>query len=139
MTSETSTKFALKEIISFIERKPRKRLFLRGFFELCDPRKHHFSRVFRNSNAPTTNMSEICHSSYATGDTNKLTLIDPAYRDVAAAIKLERSLEMFGKGYKCQGTGPHSKEYNSKSHRQQNSRVSKKASYSDFTKNLYSR
>ena len=74
-------------------------------------------------------MSEIYHSSYATGDTNKLTLIDAAYRDVAAANKLERSLEMFGKGYKCQGTGPHSKECNSKSHGQQNSRVSKKASY----------
>ena len=40
-------------------------------------------------------MSETYHSSYAVGDTNNLTLIDAAYRDVTAAIKLERSLEMF--------------------------------------------
>ena len=68
---------------------------MRGFVEFWHQRRHHFSREFENSNAPTTNMSETYHSSYAAGDTNNLTLIDAAYRDVAAAIKLERSLEMF--------------------------------------------
>ena len=138
MTSETPTKYdtALNEIISFIKRKPRKRSFLRGFVEFWHPRRHHFSRAFKNSNAPTTNMSETYHSSYAMGETNNLTLIDVAYRDVAAAIKLERSVEMFGKGYKYHSAGPNSKERNGKSHRQQNSRVSEKVSYSDFAKNL---
>ena len=84
--------------------------------------------MFKNSNAPTTNISETYHSSYATGETNNLTLIDVAYRDVAAAIKLERSLEMFGKGYKYHSAGPNSKERNGKSHRQQNSRASKNVS-----------
>ena len=97
MTSEMPTKYdaALNEIISFVERKPRKRSFVRGFVEFWHPRRHHFSRAFENSNTPTTNMSETYHSSYAVGDTNNLTLIDAAYRDVTAAIKLERSLEMF--------------------------------------------
>ena len=45
-------------------------------------------------------MNEIYHSLYTKDDTNNLTLIDAAYRDVAATIKLERSLEMFGKRYK---------------------------------------
>ena len=97
MTSEMPTKYdaALNEIISFVERKPRKRSFVRGFVEFWHPRRHHFSRAFEKSNTPTTNMSETYHSSYAVGDTNNLTLIDAAYRDVTAAIKLERSLEMF--------------------------------------------
>ena len=131
MTLETPTKYdaALNEIIFFIEKKPRKRSFLRGFVEFWDPRRHHFSRAFKNSNAPTTNMSETYHSSCATGETNTLTLTD-------AAIRLDRSLEMFGKKYKCQGAGANSKERNSKSHRQQNSRVSKKASYLNLAKNL---
>ena len=66
MTSETPTKYdaALNEIIFFIEKKKtRKRSFLRGFVEFWHPRRHHFSRVFKNSNAPTTNMSETYHSS----------------------------------------------------------------------------
>ena len=93
MTSETPIKCdaAHNEIISFIDRKPRNRSSLRGFGEFWHPKRHHFGRVFKNSNAPITNMSEIYHSS---------TLIDAAYRDVAASIKLERSLEMFGKRYK---------------------------------------
>ena len=82
-------------------------------------------------------MNEIYHSLYTKDDTNNLTLIDAAYRDVAATIKLERSLEMFGKKYKCQSAGPDSMERNSKNHLQQNSRVSKKALYLDFAKNLY--
>ena len=129
ITSEAPTKYdtALNEIISFIERKPRKRSFLRGFVEFWHPRRHHFSRAFKNSNAPTTNISETYHSSYATGETNNLTLIDVAYRDVAAAIKLENCSHQ---------TGPNSKERNGKSHRQQNSKVSKNVSYSDFAKNL---
>ena len=110
---------------------------MREFAEFWHPRRHHFSRAFKNINEPTTNMSEIYHSLYTTDDTNNLTLIDAAYRDLAATIKLERSLEMFGKKYKCQGAGPDSKERNSKNHLQQNSRVSKKASYLDFAKNLY--
>ena len=69
-------------------------------------------------------------------ETNNLTLINVAYRNVAAAIKLVTSLEMFGKGYKCQVAGPNSKKRNTKGYRQQSSRVSKKASCSDFAENL---
>lgn len=49
---------AFNEIISFFERKPRKRSFLRGFVEFWHPRRYHFNRAFKNSNAPTTIMNE---------------------------------------------------------------------------------
>ena len=84
-------------------------------------------------------MSGTDHSLRSTDDTKNLNLIDAAYRHVAAVIKIERSLAMFGKEYKCQDAGTNSKEGNSKSNRQQKTRVSKKGSYSDFAKNLYSR
>ena len=56
-------------------------------------------------------MRETCNYSYTTAETNNLTLI-------AAAIELERPLEIFAKRYNCQGAGRNSKERNSKSHRQ---------------------
>ena len=138
ITSETPTKYnaALDKIISFIERKSRKRSLLRGFVKFWHPRRYHFSRAFKNRNASTTNTSETYHSLYAMAETNNLTLINVAYRNVAAAIKLVTSLEMFGKGYKCQVAGPNSKKRNTKGYRQQSSRVSKKASCSDFAENL---
>ena len=108
---------------------------MRKFVEFWHPGRH-FSRAFKNSNAPTTDISDTYHSSYATGGRNNLTLIDTAYRDVAPAIKLERSLEIFRRGYKCQSAGPNNKQRSSKSNQQRNGRVSKKGSYSDFAKNL---
>ena len=83
-------------------------------------------------------MSGTYHSLYTTDNTKNMNLIDVAYRHFAAAIKLERSLAMFVKEYKRQGAGPNSKERNSKSNQQQKTRVSKKAFYSDFAKNLNS-
>lgn len=108
MTSNTPSQYekALNYILVFIEKKPTKRSFLKGFVDFWHPRRHHISRAFKCDNAPKSNLSETFHSSYATGQTTHLTLIEAAYRDTAAAIKLERSLKMFGEGYKCQGSGP---------------------------------
>ena len=61
-------------------------------------------------------MSKTYHSSYATVETNNLNLIDVAYRDDAAVIKIERCGDMLGKGYKCKGAQPNSKELRSKSY-----------------------
>ena len=96
--SEKPTKYdaALNEIISFIKKKPKARSPLRGFLEFWHLRRHHFSRAFKNSNAPTTNKSETYHLKYATSETNNLILIDRTYR----------SLETFGKAYNYQAVEP---------------------------------
>ena len=70
------------------------------------------------------NMSESYHSSYVTGKTINLTLIDAAYRDTAAAIKLESQLQLFGEGAGTTGKGPSVKESTSRKYYQQNSKVS---------------
>ena len=61
-----------------------------------------FSRTFKNSNATKTNLSEHYHSSYVTGCTTNLTLLDVAYQDAAAAVSLERYFELFGEEFKYQ-------------------------------------
>ena len=87
--------------IFFIEDKPSKRGVLRSFIDFWYPRRYHFSRAFKLTIAPTTNLSETVHSSYASGNTINLTLLEAVYRDISAAIKLkDRSLEMFGEGFK---------------------------------------
>ena len=64
--------------------------FLGGFIKFGNPRWHHFSRAFKSSEAPKTNLSENYHASYVKGSTINLTLLDAAYRDTASAVKLER-------------------------------------------------
>ena len=66
-------------------------------------RQQRFSRTFKNSNATKTNLSENYHSSYVTGCTTNLALLDIAYQDAAAAVSLERYFELFGEEFKCQG------------------------------------
>ena len=95
--------FGLK---NFIEKKPEKCGFLTSWLEWWNDRKTHFANAFKPVGAAPVNLSEAYHSSYATTGSKGLKLIDAAYKDVVIALRLERSLELFGKGIKCQGSGP---------------------------------
>lgn len=125
MTANTPSEYnaALQDISGFIDAKP-KREFLKGFVEFWHPRRHHFSRAFKNPNAPKSNLSESYHSKYVNANTINLTLLDAAHRDTAASIKLEQALKMFGKGFKCQGSGPTTSGKNKRSYYQQKGKVS---------------
>ena len=79
---------ALTDIINYLDCKP-KRKFLAGFIEFWHPRHHHFSRTFKSSDAPKSNLSESCHSLYVKGQTTNLSLLKAAYEDVTTSIKTE--------------------------------------------------
>ena len=55
-------------------------------------------------------MSEAYHSSYATTGSTGLKLVDAAYKDTVLALRLERSLELYGQRVKCQGVAPSRKK-----------------------------
>ena len=76
------------------------------WLEWWDERKGHFARAYKPVGASRANLSEVYHSSYATIASKGLCLVDAAYKDVVIALRLERSLELFGQGLKCQGAGP---------------------------------
>ena len=109
--------------MEIIERRIWGRLNKNQNSKLFNLRQHHFSRAFKNINAPKTNLSGSYHSSYVTGHATNLTLLDAAYRDTAAAMSLGRSLELFEEGFKCQETGPTQKETNSRKRKTQKSKV----------------
>ena len=50
--------------------------------------QQRFSRTFKNCNATKANLSENYHSSYLTGCTTNLTLLDVVYQDAAATVNL---------------------------------------------------
>ena len=95
--------FGLK---NFIEKKPEKRGFLTSWLEWWNERKAHFVHAFKPVGAAPVNLSAAYHSSYATTGSKGLKLIDAAYKDIVIALRLERSLELYGQGIKCQGSGP---------------------------------
>jgi hypothetical protein len=95
---------------NFIEKKPEKRGFLTSWLEWWNERKEHFANAFKPFGAAPVNLSEAYHSSYVTTGSKGLKLIDAAYKDVVIALCLERSLELFGQGIKCQGSGPSEKK-----------------------------
>ena len=60
---------AFVDLTKFIEAKPSKRDFLREFIRFWDPTGHHFSRAFKSSEAPKTNLSKSYHASNVKGHT----------------------------------------------------------------------
>ncbi len=108
LTSVTTVGFeqAFDNLNKFINKKPSKRGFLVNWLNWWHQRKEHFARAFKPTGAASVNMSEAYHSAYATTGARGLKLVDAAYKDVALALRLERSLELFGQGVKCNGSGP---------------------------------
>ena len=113
---------AQTDINNYLTCKPKKK-FLTGFIEFWHPRHHHFSRGFKSSGAPKSNLSEFYHSLYVKGQTTNLTLLEDLYRDVAASIKIQQLLKMFGESFKCQGARPTTRGQNERSYQQQKSKV----------------
>ena len=101
---------AYNKVVNFIEEKPSKRSFLKKFLDFWHPRRGHFSKAFKPSDAPPVNLSEQFHSRYVRTDTIGLNLIDAAYRDTAYAVKLESCIDLFAAGVNCQGDGPNMKQ-----------------------------
>jgi hypothetical protein len=99
---------AYLELKGFIDKKPKKREFLNRWLEWWNNRKSHFARAFKPVDGARVNLSEVYHSCYARTGSVGLRLVDAAYKDMELALRLERSLEPFGKGVKCQGNGPSS-------------------------------
>ncbi|CAB4004931.1 Hypothetical predicted protein [Paramuricea clavata] len=81
-------------------------LLANNWLEWWNDRKTHFANAFKPVGAAPVNLSEVYHSSNATTGSKGLKLIDAAYKDVVIALRAERFLELFGKGNKCQGSGP---------------------------------
>ncbi len=107
LTSVTTVGFeqALDNLNKFMNKKPNKRAFLVNWLNWWHQHKEHFARAFKPTGAALVNMSEAYHSAYATTGSRGVKLVDAAYKDVALALRLERSLELFGQGVKCNGSG----------------------------------
>ena len=125
MTSATPKcyKEAYDNLRGFMEVKPKKRGFLSTWLQWWNDRKGHFARAFKPVDAARVNMSEAYHSSYATTGSTGLKLVDAAYKDTVLALRLERSLELYGQGVKCQGVGPSGKKRQKRDHAEQSKRA----------------
>lgn len=125
MTSATPKFYndAYNEMREFIESKPKKRGFLSSWLEWWNDRKGHFARAFKPVDAARVNMSEAYHSSYVTTGSTGLKLVDAAYKDITLALRLERSLELYGQGVKCQGVGPSGNKRRKRDHTEQSKRA----------------
>ena len=111
------------EIREFIENKPKKRGFLSSWLQWWNDRRGHFARAFKPVDAARVNMSEAYHSSYVTTGSTGLKLVDAAYKDIALALRLDRSLELYGQGVKCQGVGPSGNIRRKRDHAEQSKRA----------------
>ena len=71
MTANAKSEYdeAFVDLTKFIEAKSSKRDFLREFIRFWNPTGHHFSRAFKSSEAPKTNLSESYHASHVKGHT----------------------------------------------------------------------
>ena len=69
MNANTKSEYdeAFVFLTKFIEAKPSKRDFLREFVKFWNPRRHCFSRAFKSSETPKTNLSKSCHASHVKG------------------------------------------------------------------------
>ena len=99
-TSDVSTDYdaALDEIEAFIEKDKKNRKYIYNWLAYWDQRRHHFSRSWKNPDAPSTNLSESFNSRYVhTNDVNQ-KLIDIAKSDAAYALSLDRYLTKYAEG-----------------------------------------
>ena len=71
------------KIVNFIDTKRSSRSFLKKDLRFLAPETGHFSKAFKNSNAPSINLSEQFHVRYVKTNTTGLKLIDAVYRDTA--------------------------------------------------------
>ena len=71
MTANTKSEYdeAFVDLTKFIEAKPSKRDFLREFVNFWNPRRRCFSRAFKSSETPKTNLSKSYHTSHVKGHT----------------------------------------------------------------------
>ena len=71
MTANTKSEYdeAFVDLTKFIEAKPSKRDFLREFVNFWNPRRRWFSRAFKSSETPKTNLSKSYHTSHVKGHT----------------------------------------------------------------------
>ena len=71
MTANTKSEYdeAFVDLTKFIEAKPSKRDFLREFVNFWNPRRRYFSRAFKSSETPKTNLSKSYHTSHVKGHT----------------------------------------------------------------------
>ena len=129
LSSVTEVSFyqAYDELKGFINKEPRQRAFLKSWLEWWHERRQHFARAFKPISASSVNMSEAYHSTYVTTGSKGLKLVDAAYKDTASALRLERSLKLFGEGVKCQGSGPSGTKRREKDYHSQSKRASEYA------------
>ena len=69
---------ALVKIEYFIEEDRNERAHIYTWLAWWDQRRSHFSRAYKNSSAPSTNLSEGYNSKYVTSNQVNLKLIDAA-------------------------------------------------------------
>ena len=71
MTANAKSEYdeAFVDLTKFIEAKPSKRDFLREFVNFWNPRRRCFSRAFKSSETPKTNLSKSYHTSHVKGHT----------------------------------------------------------------------
>ena len=79
---------------------------------MLEPEVTFQPRAFKRCDAPATNLSENFHSTYTVTKQIRLSSLDAAYYHILYAIKLVASIDLFGKGIDCQGSGPSQKVKN---------------------------
>jgi hypothetical protein len=114
---------AFDEVIDLIQGNPTHHGFLKKFLKFWHPRRSHFSRSFKDPDAPATNLSEAFHSSYVNSKTTNLKLVEAAYRDVAYFVKITQAFALFPKGAKFSGTGPSQMHESNRNTARQNQRA----------------